>query len=289
MKKAIPTIKNDELEKGKTPLVFIPYGIYPSDFGTQLHVSIANLGVGGCLIRMQNVLEDDEGISIQSDNTVMSLNLHLVESDKDHKLYLYDDMKTGTKNIAAMLEDGSAWYDELPDLDDKPDIEGEETQENEYEEEEKEYNVEDAVSKIDNMNFDNEDESDDEEEEEDTDLLATLDNTPEDDEAEPEDSSVEPENQEEESDKEMTAGDIAEKLREAGLRAEVKDTDKQITYVNAPESKPYAKKPYHGDDNKRDKKKNKYDRRNDRREQRQQAVPMNRDIDFGAIAGSMFK
>lgn len=301
MKKAIPTMKHDELMKGATPLVFIPYGIYPSDFGTQLHVSIANLGVGGCLIRMQNVLEDEEGVSIQSENVAMALNLHLVESEKDHRLYLYDDLKNGTKNVNALLEDGEAWFDDIPET---PDIKGtaesQDLEEGDPEslavdemaeslhEDDDGYDRDEAASKIDNMTFEEKEEDPEpeqyEEEEEESDLQETLDNTPDDDEDEPNEDI-----EKQDTNDELTAGDIANKLREAGIRAEVKDNEKQITYVNAPESKPYSKEPYHPKKD-RDKKHNKkWEKKGPGRYKEQQAPVMNRNIDFGAIAGSMFK
>lgn len=312
MKKVFPTVKHERVMEGATDIMFIPFQHVPSEFGTEMYISVADLGSSGCAFRLQTVIVDDDTVELQSESILPAPTLRLVESDKDGKLYIYDEGKKNTKTIDSMLEDGDAKYDDLPEI-------------NETENEEPENDS--IANRIDNMQFNvvgepegepDEDDLFDGDEEGDSLEKELLDANAADeseDEPEPDDNDAKdipeatPPDESEESKKveeyenalltgekdtpknnDESEKDLAERLRDAGFRTTVKDNDKKITYIGAPENRTSAQKPYNdrrGKNNKRDKFNNRNNKR-DGKSNGKQLPTVNRDIDFDSIGDDIF-
>ena len=108
MKRPIPTIKAEALEKGKFELQFVPYAKYPKRSGTWTSVEVAAVPTGG-LFRFTTFVEENENeYSIADISYQLIPGVYPCDCPIEERVFLYKG------DMDKLLRSGDAEYLELP-------------------------------------------------------------------------------------------------------------------------------------------------------------------------------
>ena len=317
MKRAIPTVKAEALEKGKFELTFLTYATYrnPRQPGVATMVEVAPVP-NGSLFRFSTFLEGDDSSEIVGVNYKTVMGIHPCDSPlDDRRVFLYKG------DMEELLATGDAEYLDIPETP-KEQLEAEEKMLNE-EIEAKLANMsdepDDASTEESDEEFDS-DADDKEESEDDNDGGFDFDETQDDDDDfDKEEDSSDDDN---ESDGAVDVSDMSpeqirdmlnnhyngndepeeEKAEEPKKEEPEKELKQNGSFIGAPADLSSHKEPYKGKkeskyEKKRDwENKNRDNRKNDKRDKkfdkkkaRRDAIAEAGEIDFAAIARGAFE
>ena len=322
MKRAIPTVKAEALEKGKFELTFLRYATYrnPHQPGIATMVEVAPIP-NGSLFRFSTFLEGDDGSEIVGVNYKTVMGIHPCDSPLDERrVFLYKG------DMEELLATGDAEYLDIPETP-KEQLEAEEEMLNEEIEakladmsDEADDEPEDASTEESDEEFDS-DADDKEESEDDNHGGFDFDETQEED----DDSDKEEDSSDDESDGAVDVSDMSpeqirdmlnnhyngndepeeEKAEEPKKEEPEKESKQNGSFIGAPADLSSHKEPYKGKkeskydkkrdwenknrDNRKNDKRDKKDKKFDKKKARRDAIAEAGEIDFAAIARGAFE
>lgn len=328
MKRAIPTVKAEALEKGKFELTFLTYATYrnPHQPGVSTMVEVAPIP-NGSLFRFSTFLEDEDGSEIVGVNYKTIYGIHPCDSPLDERrVFLYKG------DMDKLIAGGDAEYLDMPERPKKEEVEAaeemlnkeieakladlsdeddSEPEDNSTEESDEGFDTDGDKEEAEDddeggFDFDETQEDDDENESSDDDTAGAVDvsdmspeqirdmlnNHYHNDDDEPEEEAEQPEPE-------------PEKVEEPKKEEPEKESKPNGSFIGAPADLSSHKEPYKGKkeskydkkrdwenknrDNRKNDKRDKKDKKFDKKKARREAIAEAGDIDFAAIARGAFE